>query len=497
MGQLRNIEQRRHRVSSATDAESKSRLGQYLTPWPIAKFMVSLFSHSSIADCYLLDPGAGIGSLSTAFLGRWGSGEFGFERVTVDAFEIDARLRPDLERSLSESALGLNVIHRVHTEDFIETAVNSISGNWFSENLPPYTHAILNPPYKKMRSASHHRLALRRVGIETVNLYSAFVALALELLAPHGQLVAIIPRSFCNGPYYKAFRKFILERSAIRHIHLFTARNRAFKDDNVLQENVIIVLDRGGEQRDVFVSTSTDGSFEDLSRQAHGFDQIVCPDDPEQCIRVPTSLNSNLIDSSTTIRYSLQDVGIQVSTGPVVDFRLKKYLKSMPDKDSVPLLYPGHFFHWKTEWPKQGFKKANAIQGNEETEKWLYPIGFYTVVRRFTTKEERRRIVASVVNPRYFPQVTMLGFENHLNVFHEHKQGLSEDLANGLAVYLNSTALDDYLRRFNGHTQVNATDLRLLKYPSREVLIAIGKWAIVQGELTQDMIDRRLESLPQ
>lgn len=496
-GYISNIEQTRRSVSSATDAEEKSRLGQYLTPLPIAGFMVSLFSHAGIADCYLLDPGAGIGSLCTTFLERWSTGEFGFESVTVDAFEIDTKLCPHLERSLSEYARSLKLISRVHTEDFIEAAVDSISGSWFSEILPPYSHAILNPPYKKIRSTSHHRISLRRAGIETVNLYSAFVALALELLAHQGQLVAIIPRSFCNGLYYKPFRKFILERSAIRNIHLFTARNRAFKDDNVLQENVIIRLDRGGRQTDVMVSTSTDGSFHDLLRQTHPFNRIVYSDDPEQCIHVPTSLDRNLIDSSRIIRYSLEDIGVQVSTGPVVDFRLKQHLRPMPEPDSVPLLYPGHFVHQKAEWPKCGFKKANAIIWNEETEKWLYPVGFYTVVRRFTTKEEKRRIVASVVNPRDFPDMAMLGFENHLNVFHEHKRGLPEVLANGLAVYLNSTALDDCLRRFNGHTQVNATDLRLLKYPSREALIAVGEWAMLQGELTQDMIDGRLESLAQ
>jgi tRNA1(Val) A37 N6-methylase TrmN6 len=457
--------------------------------------MVSLFPESKIVDCLLLDPGAGIGSLSCAFLERWASGKFGFESVTVDAFEIDTNLCPELERSLSEFTQCLNVLPRVHSTDFIEAAVDSILGGMFSQILPTYSHAILNPPYKKMRSHSHYRSALRKIGIETVNLYSAFVALALEMLAPRGQLVAIIPRSFCNGLYYKPFRKFILERSAIRHIHLFKARNRAFKDDNVLQENVIILLDRSGQQGDVVVSTSTDGSFDDLCHQTHVFNRIVSPNDLEQCIHVPTSLDLNLIDSSTTIRNSLEDIGIQVSTGPVVDFRLKRHLMAMPDTESVPLLYPGHFTHQKTEWPKSGFRKANAIQWNQETEKWLYPIGFYTVVRRFTTKEEKRRIVASVVNPGNFPGRTMLGFENHLNVFHQHKQGLPEALANGLAAYLNSTALDDYLRRFNGHTQVNATDLRLLKYPRREELIAIGEWAMQQSELTQGMIDRRLESL--
>ncbi|WP_323092367.1 Eco57I restriction-modification methylase domain-containing protein, partial [Aeromonas jandaei] len=135
------------------------------------------------------------------------------------------------------------------------------------------THVILNPPYKKINSQSAHRLALRTVGIETVNLYSAFVALAVGETAPGGQIVAIIPRSFCNGPYYRPFRDFILERAAIRHMHLFESRNKAFRDDEVLQENIIIRLERGGQQGPVTVTTSTDDSFSDLTTHEHPFDR--------------------------------------------------------------------------------------------------------------------------------------------------------------------------------------------------------------------------------
>lgn len=89
----------------------------------------------------------------------------------------------------------------------------------------------------------------------------------------------------------------------------------------------------------------------------------------------------------------------------------------------------------------------------------------------------------------------MLGFENHLNIFHEGKQGLPEALAYGLAVFLNTTAVDENFRRFNGHTQVNATDLRLVKYPSRATLMALGEWAMRCDEPTQAMIDEQLENL--
>jgi hypothetical protein len=116
-------------------------------------------------------------------------------------------------------------------------------------------------------------------------------------------------------------------------------------------------------------------------------------------------------------------------------------------------------------------------------------------VRRFSSKEEKRRIVASVVEPTVFGGMPMLGFENHLNVFHENRHGLSEALARGLAVFLNTTAVDENFRRFNGHTQVNATDLKLMKYPSRESLIELGEWVMQHAKPTQDQIDAKLGTL--
>ena len=489
---LSAVEQKRLQLSKSTETKKKSQLGQFLTPERTASFMAGLFPEGKGA-CHLLDAGAGIGSLSAAFLDRWENGGFRFEHVEVDAFEVDHNLIRHLSQTLEKyNQHQDDFVGHIIQKDFIHVAVASLAGNLFSEPLNRYTHAILNPPYKKINSSSAHRLALRRVGIETVNLYSAFVALAVALAAPGGQIVAIIPRSFCNGPYYRPFRDFILERSAIRHMHLFASRSKAFKDDAVLQENIILRLERGGQQEMVTVSTSTDDTFTDLASHKHPFDRIVSPDDPERFIHVPTSSGKNTLELSGAIRYTLADLGIKVSTGPVVDSRLKAHLRDMPEPDTVPLLYPGHFSGNGTTWPIEGMKKPNAIERNPDTEKWLYPKGYYCVVRRFSSKEEKRRIVASVVEPRSFGDAPVLGFENHLNLFHENKQGLPEQLAHGLAVFLNTTAVDEHFRRFNGHTQVNATDLKLMKYPSRKTLIELGEWAIKQDLLTQEQIDAKL-----
>jgi adenine-specific DNA-methyltransferase len=473
--------------------QRKSALGQFMTSAPVARFMASLFPPTTLQTCCLLDAGAGVGALSSAFLDRVCCSEgLNFQNVEVEAYEIDNALRRNLVTMLASYAARLPVTYRVSAGDFIwEAACKRFQGS------NPFSHAILNPPYKKINSASKHRFILRRAGIETVNLYSAFVALSLALMQPGGQLVAILPRSFCNGPYYRPFRQFLLRNAALAHLHLFASRSKAFKADAVLQENLIIRLERDGTQSEVTVSHSTDDSFDDLSTHIHPFDRIVFPNDPERFIHVPTSHRRNAIERSPSIRFSLSEIGIEVSTGPVVDFRLQKHIQQKPANGTVPLLYPRHFVGNTTQWPKEGMKRGNAIELNEDTKKWLYPIGFYTVARRFSAKEERRRIVASVVKPSAFPKATMLGFENHLNVFHEGKRGLPANLAHGLAAFLNTTAADDYFRRFNGHTQVNATDLRMMKYPCRQALTDLGKWACAKSGLTQVMLDDQLKKFAQ
>lgn len=477
-------------INSANDAaEYKSRdrsyksdLGQFLTPIPIANFMASMFSKRSIKNCRLLDAGAGVGTLSCALLNRWNSEGIKHKNISVNAFEIDDSLIPYLDENLTNYT---DVESTIHSEDFISSATAT-------RNSEKFTHAILNPPYKKIGSKSKHRELLRSVGIETGNLYSAFVALALREMEEEGEVIAIIPRSFCNGPYFKPFRKFILENAAITHLHLFKSRTDAFKGDAVLQENIIIGLKRGTAQNEVIVSTSTDSSFSDLTSHKYNFEQIVTTGDADQFFNIPTKPDKVIDNDLNFFSSSLEDIGACVSTGPVVGFRLREHLRDDISEGCSPLIYPAHLRNGSVNWPLEDGKKANAIHRNENTQKWLYPNGFYCLVRRFSSKEERHRIVASVISPEVFGQAEFLGIDNKLNVYHFDKKGISENLAHGLAAFLNTDWVDEEFRLFSGHTQVNATDLRRLRYPSNEKLIKLGKWILKQNEPTQDEIYKQL-----
>lgn len=470
---------------------NKAEYSQYLTPVSVARFMALLFDREKLDKPKILDAGAGIGTLTAALLERLISEEILSADCTL--VEIDNILGCRIKDTLSPFKRILALESLEIPKDFIEWAVGVL--NLFNQSDMKFTHAIMNPPYKKIKSNSVHRKLLSNSGIETVNLYSAFLALAIKLLALGGQVVAIIPRSFCNGPYYKSFRQLILEETAIKHLHLFQSRNKAFKDDEVLQENVIIMLDRGGNQGPVKISTSTDDSFTDYNEDYYPFEKVVQEGDTENFFHIPTTQEESIVDLFPSVRYSLKDLGISVSTGPVVGFRTKENLRMMPESGTVPLLYPTHIEPDGVRWVKVDSKKPNAIVRNEETEKMLYPNGFYTIIRRRSSKEELKRMISGVVIPNMFDS-PVLGFENGLNVLHKEKNSLQKELAFGLNIYLSSTLVDKYFRLFNGHTQVNATDLRAMFFPSNEVLLLLGSWYLSSKDaISQKDIDKKLEAI--
>jgi len=354
--------------------------------------------------------------------------------------------------------------------------VRILSDGLFQVDPQRYTAAILNPPYKKIRSESEFRQLLRGIGIETSNLYTAFLALVVSLLEREGEFVSITPRSFCNGPYFKPFREHLLKAVDLRQIMVFEGRDDAFHEDEVLQENVIMHgVKRSTQSRTVLISQARTPEDKDLLQQKVPFDRVVHPDDQQRFIRlVPEETGRVLANTMESLPCGLKDLGLEVSTGRVVDFRARSWLRREPEACTVPLIYPSHFVRGTVSWPKIGGRKPNSIRLDAKTSNLLTPAGVYVLVKRFSSKEEPRRVVAAVFNPAEV-LCEYVGFENHLNYFHASGNGLDLGLAWGLMAFLNSSQLDTYFRQFNGHTQVNATDLRSLRYPCRAALIALGE----------------------
>lgn len=492
-GLVERTEARRVRASSELLASRRGELGQFFTPSAIAELLASMFDPCS-GRARLLDAGAGVGSLTAALVARAVTEEWPAE-INATAVEVDEDLLPILKETLVECGSALpDVTSEILAVDFIEWGCDQLGVGLFESDPAPFELAILNPPYRKLNSSSRERRLLSKVGIETTNLYAAFVVLALRLLAPGGQLVAITPRSFCNGPYFKAFRRELLRDAALRRVHVFEARDKAFRDTDVLQENVVIHLVKGGDQGDVAIASSAGGGADEVRERVVPFTSVVYPEDAHAFVHVVADeAQSDVPTRIGSLACRLAELDASVSTGRVVDFRAREHLRMEPGTETVPLLYPVHLREGRVRWPAPSSKKANAIVVCEATRSLLLPNGNYVLVKRFSAKEERRRIVATVLQADDLASDDV-AIENHINVFHRRSAGLPLDLAWGITEYLNSTIVDVFFRQFNGHTQVNATDLRSLRYPSVEQLAALGAAArAVQCE--QGAIDALVDSL--
>lgn len=250
---------------------------------------------------------------------------------------------------------------------------------------------------------------------------------------------------------------------------------------------------RGGVQGDVALSVSQGHTDKRLERRVH-YSEVVRPSDPQQFVRIASAeVDTAIAETVAGLPCSLSDLGITVSTGKVVDFRSKENLCDVPDSDCVPLIYPGNLRGGVIEWPRTSRKPQGFKVNSENDTKMLLPSGCYVVVKRFSAKEERRRLVAAIWDPE-LRGGAQIAFENHLNVFHVNSEGLDRALAVGLGLWLNSTILDRFFRTFSGHTQVNATDLRSLRFPTSDALRALGNDQ--QSALPdQDKIDALVQTI--
>ncbi len=492
----------RKSFNGSTNRTGRAQIGQFLTPSTIAKFMSSMFEDFS-HHVRILDPGAGAGVLFAALVETLISRNDRPLSIEVVAYETDTAVLPFLTETVKRcealcASIGIYFRGMVRNEDFVSVAISETRESLFDASDRRFTHVILNPPYRKINGRTAMSKRLYAAGLEVANMYAAFVWLSLRLLAPGGEIVAITPRSFCNGPYFRKFRVAFLKMANLKHIHVFASRKKAFGDDEVLQENIIYHAVREPRKtKAVVISTSEGLDFDKAHRLSVPYSRIVHRNDPDMFIHIgPETADSGLPELMKCFSSSLGKLGLSVSTGRVVDFRAREHLRQSGELGTVPLVYPYHFRDGFVVWPIESRKKAGAIVSSPETSDLLVEAGFYVLTKRFSSKEQRRRVMAAIYDPSRI-DARLVGFENHINYFHKRGKGLPSDLAKGLALYLNSTLADRYFRLFSGHTQVNATDLKKMPYPTYQQLVRFGgyvKETMPGQEFLDAIVEKERES---
>jgi len=477
--------------SLANDYISSSKLsdrknsGQYFTPPEIASFMARLATHDESAPARVLDPGAGTGILSCAVCEHVVE-EMGAKRIHFEAYENNPDLRDLLYKSLLHASTwagdrGTKLTFKIYDADFLLPDCD----NTKTRNRRAFDLIISNPPYTKISAKDQRAESLSHVVYGQPNLYALFMAASIPLLNNHGAMVFITPRSYTAGHYFKAFREVFFSEMCPVRAHLFHSRKDVFSNQPVLQESVILKAIKGKARRQFIVSCSRNGSDLDSSRENRiPLSYALHRDNGHLVFRLPLDdLDDVVIEIVDSWKSRLADHGLRISTGPVVPFRTKKFLSAdgvQRNRDFVPLLWMSNVRPMRTVWPYNGTQTRDAakqlIENCSQTlkTKLLLPNKTMVLLRRFSAKEEKRRLIASPLFAGQF-KFPYLGIENHVNYIHRPTATISPDEARGLAALFNSALLDRYFRISNGNTQVGAVELRHMPLPPLDTIKSLGR----------------------
>jgi adenine-specific DNA-methyltransferase len=489
--------------------QHKKQFGQYLTPPEVARFMARQSAISSAAKLRILDPGAGAGVLSCALCEALALAQV--REVYLETYEADARLAAYLEKALLYTERWLAERHitltfKIHAEDFILKHADAVhhSPNLFSASKPPdddFDLVISNPPYFKLPRSDPRAQAAAVIVHGQPNIYAVFMATAAALLKPQGKLVFITPRSYAAGPYFRVFRQHFFTAMQPEAIHLFNSRKAAFRHEEVLQENVILIARKasnacanGASHRVRLSSSAGIYDLEQATQREVELPEVLETTHKDCLLKIPIAADDDQI--IRTVRAwtgSLQAYGLAISTGPVVPFRATEFLVETGDLNATseslaPLLWMQNVKPMKIEWPLVTRNKQQYIRANDGAKALLVPSKNYVLLRRFSAKEQRRRLTAAPLLSAELKS-HVVGLENHLNYIYRPKGALTPEESYGLAVLLNSSLIDSYFRTFNGNTQVSATELRTLPLPPLASIVKLGQQALACTEWSEQTID--------
>ena len=450
---------------ASVSKDKRKKYGQFFTNVTTAKFMASLFNFDLYKpNIEILDAGAGTGILSAAvvqeLIHRGYQGH-----IHITCYETDKLVLPLLEKNVSIIMEQANVSCVIRKENYITSQLFAID-SLFRDNEAIYDYIIGNPPYLKIPKDADEAKSMPSVCHGAPNLYFLFWAMGIYNLKQGQELVYIIPRSWTSGAYFKKFREYLFNNCVITDIHLFESRDKVFNGESVLQETIIIKIRKTTTIPDsINITTSSTSDFSDIKRFKASYDTVVAKN--QFVYLVTDEEDAKVLQMINHFHRTLPEIGLKMQTGIIVDFRTREVLRDKFEEGAYPLLYSQHIRDGKVVWPLG--KEGEAIK--TERDGFLQKNSDYLLVKRFTSKEEKRRLQCGIFLKQKYPQFEYISTQNKVNFI----KCDSPCVTYGLYVLLNSTLYDSYYRIMNGSTQVNSTEINQMPIPERMVIEEMGR----------------------
>ncbi|MBO4402214.1 MAG: DNA methyltransferase, partial [Bacteroidales bacterium] len=254
--------------------------------------------------------------------------------------------------------------------------------------------------------------------------------------------------------------------------------------DPVLQETMIIKVKKVREKPQfVAMSSSETSEFLDVRSYNVAYDTIVSHN--QFVFLVTSAEEAEILSRVNSQKSTLESDNLKMRTGIIVDFRTQEVLRDNEEDGSYPLFFSQHIRNGRVFWPAG--REAEHIVTDRNG--FLQENTDYLFVKRFTSKEEKRRLQCGIYLKADYSKYKYISTQNKINYI----KCDNPEVAYGLFVLLNSTLYDSYYRIMNGSTQVNSTEINSMPVPSKETIQQMGR-ELIGMELTvqncNDIIDR-------
>lgn len=482
--------------------EHRKEHGLYLTSVIVADYMAEKIQVNE-PKLRILDPAAGSGILCCAAVESLISRNPKPTTIELVVYEVDKGIINYLQVVLKyltdwcERNYRVKVSVSVKAVDFIiaNAEVLQLQTEQTSDRTAKlgFDVVISNPPYFKINKGDPRASVVSTVVHGQPNIYALFMAVSAVLLRKRGDFIFITPRSFTSGFYFQQFRAFFFNLICPIAVHVFGSRREAFSRDDVLQENIILFGKRQENwyrtERNFKINISSSRGVCDINERTCSnvsINLVLDLNSQDMVLRLPLSGEEDVLNLVDSWPCTIHSLGLKISTGPVVPFRAATLVDREGDVpvSHVPLLWMNHIQAMKTTWPL--FRHKPEYIKRLGAEALLLPNKNYVLLRRFSSKEQPRRLTAApyLAKALNTPEV---GFENHLNYIHRPDGQLSYEETLGLAILYNSRLLDTYFRAVNGNTQVSATELRSIPLPAHKTIVELGRRVKHLSDPTQDI----------
>lgn len=423
--------------------EIRKKNGQFFTSKETALFMASLFDLSLFSkEISILDPGAGSGILTAALIQRIIDTDK-IKTIKITCYETDGDILELLNKNLLwiRDNSPLKIEYKIVKDNYI-TSQTLEYNNMLSACTEPEKYDVIigNPPYLKIGKTANEALSMPDICYGSPNLYFLFMEMASFNLVDNGELVFIVPRSWTSGAYFKKFREKFLSEVTLKHIHLFVSRDKVFDKETVLQEIIIIRAKKETNRVENITITTANNNFDFDSKTVFEapYDMVVSGEH-KYIFLITDKEEADTIKKVNEWKDTLPTLGLKMKTGLTVDFRNREALRDDAEEKAVPLFYSQHIKAGKVIFP---VGKDNEYILTEQ-KGLLQDNTNYLFVKRFTAKEEKRRLQCGVYLAKKYPKYKAISTQNKIN-FITGLQGLSDCLVYGL--YVGDTIQKDLVK---------------------------------------------------